>query len=280
MTRTMDKQIRASRRALQNPWAHLNGDGEYEALSPAPAQSSAIIHVNSLLKGRGRVRPWSRREIETTVRHLHKAIWRKRGEIFGSKDVEPFEIIDPVKALQVLGYDVALHESLGQHAAGKESYEVAGIMDRDNAEVRISRRFVPAMRNFTAAHELAHAVLHEGSGLHRDRAPDGSPTGPREPREAEADIFASLFLLPAKLVRAEFAKRFLAERFELTEETAFALSSQSLRQLHAKCRSRRDLARLLADAHQFNSRHFGSLAERFGVSVLVMAIRIEELNLV
>jgi Zn-dependent peptidase ImmA (M78 family) len=190
------------------------------------------------------------------------------------------QILDPELALRSLGYAVSIRESLGQHAAGRESFEVAGIVDNSKETVEISRRFSPAVMKFTTAHELGHAVLHQGSGLHRDRGLDGVSLGPRDPREAEADTFAAYFLLPDKQVRAAFSNRFLTEEFELTEATAFALSSGSVRHLRDKCRTERDLARILAGTHQYNGAHFKSLAERFGVSVEVTAIRIEELGLV
>jgi Zn-dependent peptidase ImmA (M78 family) len=175
---------------------------------------------------------------------------------------------------------LAIRESLGQHAAGRDSFEVAGIVDNASGTVEISRRFAPSTRKFTTAHELGHAVLHEGSGLHRDRGLDGASTGRRDPREAEADVFASYFLLPEKQVRGAFGKRFLTEEFGLTEATAFALSSGSLRHLQGRCRTARDLARILAGAQQYNGAHFRSISERFGVSIEAVAIRLEELGLV
>ncbi len=275
----LEKQIRESRVSLQNPWAYLDGDGKFDALAPQCAPA-ALIETHALLGGKIRGRRFSKQEIGQIVYSLHKEMWKRRAEIFGTDDVDPFEIVDPILALELVGYEVALHESLGLHAFGKDSFEVAGIMDRDQGQVKISRRFLPPMRDFTAPHELAHAILHNGSGLHRDRAPDGSGIGPREAQEMEADIFAALFLLPAKLVRAAFSRRFLAVPFRLTEATAFALGTNSPQQLHGRGRSRRDLARLLAGSRGYDSRHFSSLAERFGVSVEVMAIRLEELNLI
>jgi len=279
MTRNIDEQIRNSRTVLQDPYAYLDGDGGYEALMPERRRTNALIEISSI-RGGTRGRPFSRPEIETIVRNLQNSMWRRRREIFGRDDVDHSAVLDPMLALKVVGYDVVEQESLGLYAAGKDSFEVAGVMDRDNCEVRISRRFVPTMRNFTAAHELAHAVLHEGSGLHRDRAPDGSGIGARDAQEVEADIFAAFFLLPSRLVRDAFESRFLADHFELTEATAFALTSKNSHQLRAKLRGRRDTARLLAEAHFYDSRHFKSLAERFNVSTEVMAIRLEELDLV
>lgn len=95
----------------------------------------------------------------------------------------------------------------------------------------------------------------------------------------EADTFASYFLVPEKQLRAAFRKRFLTEEFRLTEATAFALTSGSLKLLKERYRSERDLARMLAAVQHYNGSHFKSLAERFGVSVEVTAIRLEESDL-
>lgn len=72
---------------------------------------------------------------------------------------------------------------------------------------------------------------------------------------------------------------FLTEEFRLTEATAFALGYESLKQLEERYRSKRDLTRMLAAAQRYNGAHFRSLSERFGVSIEVMAIRLEELRL-
>lgn len=278
MIRNVDPRISKSRALLQNPHAYLNGSGEYEAVLPAREQP--LIDAAQVMNGHRRGRPFPKRDLELIARTLHRLMWAHREKLLGTAHVDPAEIVDPALALKALGYKVVEHETLGEHAAGKDTYEVAGLMDRDNGEVRISRRFDPWKRKFTAAHELAHALLHTGSGLHRDRAPDGSAIRSRDPQEREADEFAAYFLLPEKLVREAFLNRFLAAPFELTDATAFALAAEPLAQLKRKCRSERELSRRLASSRQYSSRHFRCLHERFNVSVEVMAIRLEELGLV
>jgi len=191
------------------------------------------------------------------------------------------DILSPSLALESLGYTVQVEESLGQYSANGELFEVAGILNNKNNQAQISRRFSPVIRNFTTAHELGHAVLHEGAGLHRDRALDGSSNSrSRNSKEAEADIFAAYFLLPEKQVRAAFEKIFLTQLFTLDDNTAFALTSGSLESLQDRCRTLRDLTRLLASAVRYNRIHVNSLANQFNVSTEVMAIRLEELHLV
>jgi Zn-dependent peptidase ImmA (M78 family) len=191
------------------------------------------------------------------------------------------DILDPSLALQSLGYSVKVQESLGQYSTNGELFEVAGILDNSNTQVMISRRFSPVIRNFTTAHELGHAGLHDGSGLHRDRALDGSPNNHlRDGKEIEADVFAAYFLLPEKRVRSVFQKIFLTQSFILNEDTAFALTSKDLGSLQDRCRTLRDLTRILASAEYYNGVHVISLANHFRVSTEAMAIRLEELVLV
>jgi Zn-dependent peptidase ImmA (M78 family) len=280
MTREIDRRIRKSRVVLQNQFAHLNGDGSYDAILADAPSTTQEIQATDVFGGRTGSRALSRKEIESVARKLQKLIWLRRSAIFGTEDVDPRKILNPTLALECLGYEVTVRESLGLHAAGKDSFEVAGIVEKQERRVQISRRFESHKRNFTAAHELGHALLHERSGLHRDRALDGSAIGVRDQQETEADIFATFFLLPERQVRPAFKSRFLADQFEPTDATAFALISGSLSQLQSKCRSTRELSRTLAGAQRFNGRHFVSLAEAFDVSVEAMAIRLEELELI
>lgn len=278
MTRNPDRKIFLTRAETQNPYAYLNGEGGYDVQVGVAAQP--LIDKDWLLKGRKRGFPFARKEIEGFARTLQNEMWLRRSRIVSPDDeVEPMDIVDPVLALKAIGYSVVVRESLGQHVGGKDSFEVAGIVDNESRTVELSRHFKPAHVIFTAAHELGHAILHQGSGLHRDRAPDGSSVGPRDAQELEADAFASFFLLPGKQVRIAFKKRFLTEQFTLTEATAFALASTSLLEVQQRYRSIREFSRALATAQSYNGAHFKSLSDLFMVSPEVMAIRIEELGL-
>jgi Zn-dependent peptidase ImmA (M78 family) len=124
----------------------------------------------------------------------------------------------------MVGFDFKVEDGLGLMRGGGGQIEVAGLIDTRGKVVRVGRQFPTSVLAFTAAHELGHAVLHPTLGaLHRDKPLDGSPTvGDRA--EIEANKFAALFLMPARLVRARFAELFQAERFDLNDETAFALA--------------------------------------------------------
>lgn len=262
--------IRESRELLQNQYAYLDGNGGFSAVEPS-AQTERRKRRNTDHK------------IEDAAKSIQIQLWKQRKSIWADKtDLQPEDILDPITALRWLDYDCDYDESLGRFKVKAKSIEVAGIMDGANKRVRISREFPVNIRNFTAAHELGHIVLeHEGIGLHRDKPLDGSNKDVSRPaQETEADKFATYFLMPEKLVRKAFNRLFGTECFALTEATMFALLGRDFMQLEARCKNRRDLARILASAERYNGIRFVSLANQFHVSKEAMAIRLEELDLV
>lgn len=263
-------EIEKSRKLLQNQYAYLDGEGGYSA-SPLPH--------HPILKGAipQKRKSYSDDEIEEIATNLLRETYRKKQQLW--KDTppkSPFKQICPSTILKGVGYTTDFYESLDiAKDAGGIEFNVAGIIDRDNRKVIISRNFPPHIRHFTLAHELGHAVLHQGHGMHRDRPVDGINS--RSGIEREADKFAAFLTIPAKLLRKTFKERFLISPFSLTLETEFALfgSEQAV-----KLKSIRELSRHLAQARAFNRQNFTSLAEQFNVSIEAMAIRIEELGLV
>ncbi len=313
----LEDKIHRSRMILQNPYAYLNGEGGYDAVpckkiidvyetrrtlkssyanpdgddgyseyplydDSVASSSSSLAILDKISTGKNKGRCYSRGVIKNIARNLQREMWFTRKKLFPARDkVGAMDILDPLLALKACGYTVQVRESLGQYLENGRLFEVAGIHDNSNDRVQISRRFSPVIRNFTTAHELGHAVLHEGTGLHRDRALDGSSIGgSRDFRETEADVFAAYFLLPEKQVRIAFEKIFLTQSFTLEENTAFALTSDNLESLQDKCRTLRDLVRVLAGAECYNGVHVISLTNKFKVSTEVMAIRLEDLRLV
>ena len=286
------ESIHQDRLRTGNPYAHVAGDGTFAALPPVstppvedvpePSGPDPLIDLDSIRRNaRTRGQP-SRSEIEGIVRDFHRELWRIREDLFpGVQEVDPLALLDPDLAFRSIGFRSELVESLGQHTWEGEPAEVAGIIDASVQTVQTSRRFAPPFRNFTAAHELGHAVLHDGRGLHRDRGLDGSQLGgSRDRTEWEADVFATYFLMPERLVRAAFECAFKVPRFVLDEDTAFALDPGDPGGLLSSCREDRDLSRLLARTTRYDGVHFDSLADQFGVSPEAMAIRLEELNLI
>ncbi len=275
---TLKADISSSRELLQNPYAYLDGAGNFSAL--ANPNSGKSVKVAARAPSDSKTISYSDSAIEAKVKEIHELIWRNKDSIWdGAVPSDPVDMLDPAVALKLIGYDYQLADGLGQYRSASGMLEVAGLIDRSSKSVRISSQFPNSVRTFTTAHELGHAMLHAShGGVHRDRPMNGS-TLSRENSEVEADKFATFFLMPAKLVRSRFAEIFRESVFLLDENTSFALAGVSHSELQRKCKTRRDLSRLLASTERYDGRHFLSLAAQFHVSTETMAIRIEELAL-
>lgn len=277
--------IFSSREQLQTPYAYLDGAGNFSAL---PSPNSDIVIKSTMQKGAvGRKSPSNRKPIrysdiaiEAKVKEIHEWLWRDKDSIWlGGVPTDPVDLLDAPVALGLIGYEYQLADGLGQYRGAGGMLEVAGMIDQSSMLVKISCQFPRDVRAFTAAHELGHAMLHgTAGGVHRDRPLNGAFLS-REISEIEADKFATFFLMPAKLVRSRFAQIFMTNEFSLDEGTSFAIAGIAGSELQRKCKTRRDLSRLLASTERYNGRAFPSLAAQFRVSVETMAIRIEELAL-
>lgn len=222
-------------------------------------------------------------EVENCVRELQTLIWNNK-YLLWKKNIptNPLEILRPDYILKsALGYDFISSSTYGVLINEDKSIKVAGIIDQPNKIVAVSNGFPKEVQNFTAAHELGHAILHEQSILHRDIPVDTS--GKRNSRdrvEIQADAFATYFLMPTKLVKKEFEKRYSTKAFKINEEIAFKFGGRSITDLKKECKNIRSLSRKLASTELYDSNNFISLAKQFNVSIEAMAIRLEELNLV
>lgn len=283
---TLDDRVHASRRLLENQYAYV-ADGGFSASVPESAvpsdRAEADLDKSPLLdKPNGsslraeRVRTV---EIETKAQAVHKLLWTRRDkDVVKARGFDPTHLLDPAAALELLGYECELAETLGQFRKGEQLIEVAGLIDTNRRVVKASRQFSPSVRRFTLAHELGHAVLHSEMGtVHRDKPLDG-PSSASDRIEREADRFATIFLMPQKLVRQHFRGRFLCTKFVISDATLFAIGGDEEQRLRRKS-DRRTVSIIVAGLSRFDGRHFHSLADQFGVSVLAMAIRLEELDL-
>lgn len=159
----------------------------------------------------------------------------------------------------------------------------AGILDRPNKTILVSKEFPSEQRRLTGMHEVIHWMCHEEVGrnqLHRDR-PIGFFQKSQEIDlvEWEATNFACQYLMTDRMVKEKFADSFkidLGARFPFNENTAFylgvdvdRLSKMSLRERSTK----------LATVSRFG-RDILPMYKCFKVSPTAMAIRLEELGLV
>ncbi|UBB25693.1 ImmA/IrrE family metallo-endopeptidase [Pseudoxanthomonas japonensis] len=263
--RSFDDVIHQSRIKLQNQYAYLDGDGQFAVHIPSsPAKQTTK----------------SDEEIGRIATALHRRIWNSRKTLWPDMELEsPLDMLDPAKVCELLGYGFEEVGSLGKYTERTGNIAVAGMIDRQHRTIKISMEFDPQVRAFTAAHEIGHLLLHADQiRMHRDRGLNGIGVS-RDQIEREADKFAAYFLMPGKLLKQEFERRFFEGRFSLTQETAYALWGDGAAQEENAIKSRRHLSRKLASAINFNGCHFHSLASTFNVTVETMAIRLEELQL-
>ncbi len=222
-------------------------------------------------------------ELESMVAELQNFLWLKKDKIFKKNAVDlnhPIHVLKPEEVLtKLMGYTYAKRESLGRHYEGTDAFEVAGLIDKRNKTVEVSKQFSPETMRFTLAHELAHALLHHGTILHRDRGIDGSHIN-RNPTERQADKFAALFLMPAKLVHSAFTEIFGVPVFTIDQKNVFHLGASSMEGLRRKCVDLRGLSKELVTVKVYAGKRVTPLNVIFGVSETTMAIRLEELGLV
>lgn len=282
--------VAASRKLLENPFAHLGADGELEGLAAVARDVTSAARAAPSSGGKveldyqqNRARrtshaAWTAAEIEAKASELQRQIWFKREALWSNEvPADPVDLLAPSIALREIGFDFGYEEDLGQMHGASGIVDVAGQIDPANRTVRIARKHSLAVRNFTAAHELGHAVLHPHLGVrHQDKLLDGS-SAQSDRVETEANKFATCFLMPAKLVKARFQAIFGMSPFEPTEDSAFAIgrSLGDLRKL-----KRKELSKLLAGLTRCNGMNHVPLHDQFRVSQVAMAIRLEELGLV
>jgi hypothetical protein len=221
-----------------------------------------------------------RRIIQSQARNFNLELWNNRHTLWKSNIPScPLEAIDPGVALGFLGFEVINRLTNGEAWKDGKRSEPLGIINCATKKVYISNRFEYQKQRYTLAHELGHAVLkHSLEPLHRDMDINEFG-GRRNIFEQEADAFAGAFLMPEKPLRAIFTKTFGLETFVLNEDSAFYLCSSSLCDVQEKYRTKRALSRALANTITYG-RKINSLKSQFDVSTTVMAIRLEELELV
>jgi len=266
----------------------------YENLSTESLSKLAIlegevyekeIYTNSIsifAKGNLEDRLKTDEDIEELARNLQNTLWVEKDRIWKEEDInDPMLLLNPKTVLKkILDYIVIGENSLGIYQIDDEMFQVAGIIDKRQKTVKYCSQYPEEVQNFTLAHELGHAIMHDKLLQHRDRPLDGSINSSKSTEEMQADRFAVHFLMPRKIVQAIFFKMFAMNRFVINEDTALALRVGNHVDFKRRCNDKRGLSRVIASAVFFAGQDFNSLAKSFNVSVEAMAIRLEELELV
>lgn len=275
-TRTKNSELIPRIQTMQDPYAFVPGNTTKLSKSALMGNPYARINEESTENSQPAVS-----RFEKLARDIQTTLWQRRNELWpNGVPTNPVDLLDISVAFHSIGYEYEIHESLDDFSKGAK-FKIAGLIDQTNKKAFVSNQFSPEIQRFTSAHELGHALIHQGSGLHRDRAMDGSPVnGKKEKIETEADKFATFFLMPRNLVIKRFKQIYGTDTFILDEATIFALDPANKLNLMAKKNDLRYISRILAKTQQYNNQHFDSLSKQFRVSVETMAIRLEELKLI
>ena len=238
--------------------------------------------LQELASGRWIGKKMSYEEIEQLARKIQNTLWLYRDKFVKQEIEDVIELLSPQIVLtKILGYQYEEPDTLGQYFENGQYFEIAGLINNPTKSIAVSSQFAKETRNFTAAHELGHALMHSQPVLHRDRPLDNPGTDyVRDSMEIEADKFATCFLMPSKQVERLFKQLFHTNKFVIDEDTVFGLTGGKISSFNQKCKSLRDLSKILASAESFAGVSFVSISEIFNVSKEAMAIRLEELSLV
>lgn len=269
---------------LKNQYTRLlkTADKKIETLENEVREKEELYkEINNLLKElRSKTRLLDN-DIEKAARDLQNIIWSNRKIIWPDNVPDhPVKALNPGKIFQkALAYKFATKDQI----ENPENFElkIAGIINQKEKVVVVSKEFDKNIQNFTAAHELGHALLHKQNIMHRDRPVDGTKSNKRKNlQEYQADKFSSYFLMPGNIVKKEFYEIYGTDRFIITDESVFNFNKSSESELRAECKNLRGLALKLASAERYQNNSFISIADLFKVSPTAMAIRLEELDLV
>ena len=225
----------------------------------------------------------SDQQIELEARKLQAEVWKSREILHPKHGGNPLELLEPRLLAQVLGIDFNEINGLSDQCFPfrDKHFKTAGLIDRQQNLIAVEANLPLEVRRFTAAHECGHVVLHADEVIHRDRPLDGTPPNfVRPPKEKQADRFAAAYLMPEKQVRAKFEERFGSQRFVFSDAHVFHVYGHLGNQVGIDDKQSLSRELSLASSRSFGRLHFPSLAETFRVSMMAMALRIRELDLI
>lgn len=225
--------------------------------------------------------PHSNEYIENLTRDIQNKLWLNQKLFLNKETTNPIEVLLPDNVLtKILKYKLSKHEEKEFHMYPEGTFEVAGVLDNSKSRVDIYKHDTPQSERFTIAHELGHAILHDMTELHRDRPIDANNKQPLNWIEKEANYFASNFLMPKKMVIEIFNQIFGASPMIITNQVIRNLGFKSDKEMNSKYKDKKSFCRFLAGITVYGGQSFNSLSSIFNVSIEMMAIRLEELNLI
>ena len=227
------------------------------------------------------------------ARDLLLSLWSRRHRLWDPVPRSPDDIFPlDVRLVAERGLGVRFEEPEEipipvQSSRKSVPVRTAGFIDRKERRIVVAQGVPREYRRFTAAHEIAHWLLHPDLLYHRDRPLKGNERlmPERTQVEFEADVFAAELLMPSKHIVRTYLERFgqVMKASNLDEQAVFWLSGgnrRGERPANFAARGMRFLSLRIATCAAYGGRHFVPLVERFGVSATATAIRLEEQRLI
>lgn len=230
-------------------------------------------------------------EIEREARKLRLNLDRRKSQIWDSPPADPIDLIDPFKiTTHLLGAELVEADDFfplgGDSGGGNLPSRIGGYIDRPKNRIGLSRRFRLGTRRFTLAHSIGHWQFHKWSVLTDGPLVAGDrPGSANSPMDREASFFAEELLMPENLLKAYFQRVLQVEtlRHSVADETLAQWLSfgTGLRVTAAELvmKGREHIALMVSEWSPCGH-PLPSLATRFRVCSLAMAIRLQKLGLV
>lgn len=227
-------------------------------------------------------------EIESHAGALFDELWHRRSEFWVNPPDSQFKMLPTPIVKIATGIVKVRFEVVDRIYDESGGSQTAGLWDPVSRTGQVSRLFHPDVQQFTAGHELGHAVEHQSMTiLHRDRGLDGSELSMsrRDPQEREADRFSAALTMPPHLVESAVVTLYGAwlEGNRSIEDLVYSLRAPGGAQIDVSTYLSLDKlgrARWIAKNTRYDGRIVPSLKEIFGVSIEALAIQIERHNLI
>lgn len=222
--------------------------------------------VYSLLEKIKGKKSYEDHEIEGFTSKLQNLVWINRKYLWRKEINSPLDILKPnIVFKKVLGYQYCDLYQI-ENNQGTNSW-IAGVIDQPNKVIYVSKstNFSKEEQNFTAAHELGHAILHKQPVIHRDKPSDGSIIT-KSPVESQADKLATYFLMPRKQVIKVFNEWFGTTKFIVNEDNCYRHFNIGPSELREHTKTLRGLSLKLSSHEKQHNGRYGSIADLFKVS--------------